>query len=217
MTSLGILKFGLLGLIGSSAIACALFLRWGWAQRRQTLARQRNEPRLPPRPVLNLGHMTFSSATIDAAAEIRSALMAMEADAARHGVRLESAVEPDLSLRTTQASLHALLTALIGHAIRQTPDGRVLVTGTRLGGRVQIAVMDDGIGVPEAVQQAALREVAQVVALQGGTLDIHVIPGEGGVVTVRLPEPMNAGSSRFAAATTELVEADAVLEWGHHC
>lgn len=143
--------------------------------------------------------------------------MAAEPGAARLGVRLEMAVQPNLWLHINHASLQAVLVELIGHAARQTPNGRVLTTGARLGGRVQISVMDDGIAVPEPVQQAALRAVMEVIALQGGTLEIEAVPDEGSVLTVRLPPaPDTVAPARAPALSVSGANAtavDAALEW----
>jgi hypothetical protein len=178
------------GLLGCSAIACGAYLRWGWRQQRRVMARQASEPSVPPPPpLLSFRHLALPSASVDAATEIRDVLTMVDGEAACHGVRLEMAVAPDLWLRTNPVSLRALLVELVRHAIRHTPNGKVLVSAAPLGGRVQIAVMDDGIAEPEAVRQAALREVAQVAALQGGTLEIACMHDQGCVVTVRLPAP----------------------------
>src|ERR1700739_5000265 len=125
MTALGSFEIFLLGLIGCSAIVCGTFLRWGWHERRQVLARQGGDapmsssmssPMSPP-PILNLARLAFFSTTVDAAVEIRDALMTVDVEAARHRVRLEMAVEPDLALRPNPGSLRPGLAALVGPAI----------------------------------------------------------------------------------------------------
>ena len=90
----------------------------------------------------------------------------------------------------------AVLSELVGSAMHHAPCGRVLLSAIRLGGRVQIAVIDDGDGPAAAVQEAALRDMAQLVALQGGTIDVESRRGEGTTVLVRLPEPMGSANTR---------------------
>ena len=178
-------------LLGLSAVTCGTLLFGGWRQRRHLLAQQ-DDSRLPAvtRPMFGLGQMPFVSAELDVAAEARDVLQLMAAEAAGHQVQLEFAVQPELSVHADRLALRAVMSELVGNAVRHAPGGRVLLSAIRLGGRVQIAVIDDGAGPEAAVQEAALREVAQLVALQGGTIDVETHAGEGTTVLVRLPEPM---------------------------
>lgn len=180
-----------LTLLGLSAITCGMLVFGGWRRRQELLARQDGGEFLMDTPAaFGLGQMPFASGELDVAAEAREALHLMAAEAARHLVQLEFATQPDLSVHADRLALRAVLSELLGNAIRHTPGGRVLLSATRLGGRVQFAVIDDGAGPAAAVQEAALRETAQVVALQGGTIEVEVHPGEGTTVLVRLPEQM---------------------------
>lgn len=181
-------------LLGLSAVTCGALLFGGWRRRQDLVALQdRGEPMPAVRPAFDLGRMPFAGGVLDVATEVRDVLDQMAAEAARHLVRLEFAVQPELSVHADRLALRAVLGELVGNATRQAPGGRVLVSAVRLGGRVQIAVIDDGAGPEAAVQEAALRQVTQVVALQGGTIDVEVHPGEGTTVLVRLPEPMETG------------------------
>jgi signal transduction histidine kinase len=177
-----------------SAMSCGLFLLGGWRQRQQMLVRANAAAPVPARPALfALGRTPFVSGELDVATELRDALAQMAGEAAAHMVQLEFAVQPDLSVHADPLALRMVLSELVGSAMRHAPGGRVLVSATRLGGRVQIAVIDDGAGPEAAVQQAALREVAELVALQGGTMDVEAHAGEGTSVVVRLLEPAAAG------------------------
>ncbi|MGA3400885.1 MAG: HAMP domain-containing sensor histidine kinase [Acetobacteraceae bacterium] len=140
-----------------------------------------------------LGRTPFASGVLDVAAEARDVLHQMAGEAAGHLVQLEFAVQPDLLVHADRLALRAVLSELVGNAMRHAPGGRVLLSAIRLGGRVQIAVIDDGDGPAAAVQEAALREMAQLVALQGGTIDVETHSGEGTTVVVRLPEPTGTG------------------------
>ena len=120
------------------------------------------------------------------------------------------AVAPDLTVQTDPNTFRAVLRAMIGHAIRQSPAGRVLLSAVRRGARVEIAVIDDGDGPPVAMQQAVLRDVAQAVALQGGTFEIEVQPGEGTTVLMRLPEPVVPMPAAGTAPPASVVEPAAV-------
>lgn len=140
-----------------------------------------------------LGRAPFVGRTLNVAAEARDVLRQMAPDAARCLVQLEMAVPPELSVHTDRLALHTVLRDLIDHAMRHATGGRVLLSALAVGRRVQIEVIDDGAAPAQAMQEAALRETAQLVALQGGTIDIDASPGDGTSVVVRLPEPAGAG------------------------
>jgi len=170
----------------------------------------------------DLARMPFASTAIDVATEARDVLARMAAEAAGYLVQLEVAVQPDLSVHADRLALRAVLSQLVGNAMRHAAGGRVLLSAIRLGGRVQIAVIDDGIGPDAAVQESALREVAQLVALQGGTIEVEAQRGEGTTVLVRLPEPVSASGApgkipkqRLAARTATAPQAAQEALAGH--
>ncbi len=180
-------------LLGCSGIACTALMRWAWRQRQLVLARQDSDPgELPAPAAFVLGQTPFVGVRLDVTTEVRHVLETLAPEAARHLVQLEIAVAPDISLHADRAAMRALLTLLAHHAIRQA-GGRVLLCAAMLGGRMQIAVTDDGAGPELAVQQAMLRPAAELVALQGGTLEIQAQAGEGTTVVVRLPEASASG------------------------
>jgi two-component system sensor histidine kinase NreB len=173
-------------LLGLSAITCATL---AVARRQQPARRCGAEPAAStPPPAFSLRRAPFVSGVLDVAEEARDVLQQMAAEAAGHMVQLEFAVQPDLSVHADRLALRAVLSELVGNAMRHAPCGRVLLSAIRLGGRVQIAVTDDGATPDAASQQAALRDISELVALQGGTIDVEVYPGEGTTVVVRLPE-----------------------------
>jgi signal transduction histidine kinase len=89
---------------------------------------------------------------------------------------------------------------VLDNAIRHSEGGRVLVAAGRHGGRVQIAVLDDGAAVERAEQEAHLRGAERLLALQGGTIEVSVRPGAGSTVVIRLPEPAAARPTQAAPA-----------------
>jgi signal transduction histidine kinase len=76
------------------------------------------------------------------------------------------------------------------NVVRHAPDaGRIEVAVGRAGGAVELVVRDDGpgfnaVGVGSGSGLALSREK---VALSGGLLFVESHPGEGTVVTVRVP------------------------------
>jgi signal transduction histidine kinase len=188
--------FGLfaVALLGLSALTCGTLLLGGWRRRQHLLGSAYSAgPIVTARLPLGLVRAPFASGVLDVAAEARSVLAQMAAEAAAHLVQFEFATQANISVHADRYTLRAVLSELVGNAVRHAPGGRVLLSVIRLGGRVQIAVIDDGAGPDASVQEAELREMAQLVALQGGTIDVEAYPGEGTTVLVRLPELMGNG------------------------
>jgi hypothetical protein len=178
-------------LLGLSAIACATVLFGGWC--RYVNDRAQFDGWLPAAlPMFSLGRAPFAGDLLDVAAEVRDVLQHMAPEAARGRMRLEMAVQPDLAVHADKLALRTLLGDLVRNAMMHAPAGQVLLSAARFGGRVEIAVTDDGAGTEAEMRQAALREAGQLVALHGGSIHIDARPGEGTTVLVRLPEPMGA-------------------------
>lgn len=119
--------------------------------------------------------------------------------AARHGVALAFAAEPGLAPRLPEAVLDSALDALLEGAIAAAPAGKVLLTASRRGGTVTVAVADDGAGFDVAARRAALRPTEAAVALQGGRIELVGTAGEGGTVRLLLPVPMAQPAAARAA------------------
>ncbi|HEY6433139.1 MAG TPA: hypothetical protein VIZ17_14255 [Acetobacteraceae bacterium] len=144
---------------------------------------------------------------LDVEQEVRAALK--EAAASCFGrTRFEFAVRQDLAMRTDAHRFRKALAAMIAHAAEQAPMGRVLVTATRHGGRIQVTVGDDGPGANHAIQAAALREVEGLIAMQGATLEIIAQPGEGTRLVARWPDSVRELTSSNDAAASETVSRE---------
>ena len=135
---------------------------------------------------------SFGSRLLDIEREALGAIRQVESFATRRRVRLEIAIQPGLTVQADPRGFHRTLVCLLENAIGHAPGGKVLVGGMRHGGRIQIAVLDDGQGPNRLEQAADLRSVEGIVALQGGTLQIESRPGQGTLVVLRLPEPISA-------------------------
>ncbi len=139
---------------------------------------------------------------LDVEQEVRAALK--DATVSSPGrTRFEFAVRQDLATRTDAQRFRKVLAAMIAHAATQAPMGRVLVTATRHGGRIQVTVGDDGPGADPAIQAASLREVESLIAMQGATLEIIAQPGEGTRLVARWPDTVREPTSATDAAAAE--------------
>ena len=141
---------------------------------------------------------SFGSRLLDIEREALGAIRQVDSFATRRRVRLEIAIQPGLSVQADPRGFHRALVCLLENAIGHAPGGKVLVGGMRHGGRIQIAVLDDGQGPNRLEQAADLRSVEGIVALHGGTLQIESRPGQGTLVVLRLPEPISASPDKSA-------------------
>jgi hypothetical protein len=161
-------------------------IRWF---RRRLLARGQPATRAAPHTVQPGRVLSESASLLNVEVEARAILAGLTELAARKQVRLEIAIQPDLTVHIASRSFHEILDIVLIHAIESTPGGHVLLGGMRHGGRVQIAVIDDGRGVNADVQRAQLPSVERAIALLGGRLEIDSRPNEGTTILLRLPDP----------------------------
>ncbi len=140
------------------------------------------------------------------AAEIRERFEHAPERTARHTLALE-APAPVGGL-WDRDRLDQVLTNLVSNALKYSPaGGRVLVRVTRCDDEAEVAVSDEGLGIP-ADEQASLFQpfvrastpnaqisgtglglyiVRQIAEAHGGTVNLHSAVGRGTTITVRLP------------------------------
>jgi hypothetical protein len=129
---------------------------------------------------------------LDTKSEVLGAIRQVEDLARHHKVRMQVAIQSDLAVWAEPLGFRRALNGLLENAIEQAPAGKVMIGGMRQGGRIQIAVLDDGDGEDGLEQQAVLRWVERIVTLHGGTLEIESRRGVGTLVVLRMPEPLPA-------------------------
>jgi signal transduction histidine kinase len=169
-----------------SMLVCAALLLGAFQRRALALSAREQRLRVrAPEPFVP-GRAPFLGVRLDVGLEIRAALEEFASEASDRFVVVDAAIAPNLLLHADRDALRTIVNILVDHAIRQAQE-QVLVSVMQLGARIQIAVTDDGSGATAAEQQAILRPVAELAALQGGTIDIETWPGQGTTVAVRLP------------------------------
>jgi signal transduction histidine kinase len=130
----------------------------------------------------------------------------------QRGLRTELRLDPAAArARFHPLRVEQVLTNLIGNAIRYSPRGGRIAVETRAagGGRVEVAVSDDGPGVPTAEREQIFRPwvrggdpregglglglaiCKRIVEAHGGTIAVADAPGGGSrfSFTLPLPEP----------------------------
>jgi PAS domain S-box-containing protein len=156
------------------------------------------------------GNLRLQSDQIDCAKVIAETVSLVEADAARRGIRITTAVEPDAATVLGDTTrVKQILTNLLTNAVKYNVDGgRIQVSARRRGeDAAEIAVIDTGLGM-SAEQLAGLfqpfnrlgRERSaqpgtgiglviskRLAELMGGALAAASEPGEGTAFTLILP------------------------------
>ena len=139
------------------------------------------------------------------------------------GVRLSSAISPELYTRGDAAQLSLMIRNLLNNAIRYTPkDGEVSVSVSSKSEEAFVTVSDNGIGIPVRDQARVFERfyrvdegrsrdqggtglglaiVKHVADLHGGHVSVTSEFGEGSTFVVRLPLVSTEDLSRKDAGT----------------
>lgn len=139
---------------------------------------------------------------------VRDVAEQMQPAATRRGVRLEFAALPQCVAVSDSDRLRRLFANLIDNAIKYTPSGgKIVVSGARINGCIEVVVQDSGIGIPslhlprlfDRFYRAdgarsgtegtglGLSICRAIVDSQNGDIDLQSTPGLGTTVRVRLP------------------------------
>ena len=159
---------------------------------------------------IEAGRMELDVESFDVPAALDNAMTLVRERAQRHGIALSLQVAPDVStVRADERKFKQILLNLLTNAVKFTLDGgKVDVHAALLGGVLQVAVADTGIGIAPEDQAAVFEEFRQVgrhytnkqegtglgltltkrfVELHGGTLTLQSEPGKGSTFTFTLP------------------------------
>jgi signal transduction histidine kinase len=160
---------------------------------------------------IEAGKMTLDLVRADVPVLLASSLSIVREKALRHGIALESRIDPDLGAAEVDArKFKQMVYNLLANAVKFTPDGgRVLLAARRLApGFFEFSVSDTGIGIAEEdlprmfvpFEQLdgslarkyegtglGLSMVKRLAELHGGTVGVSSELGKGSRFTVRLP------------------------------
>lgn len=148
---------------------------------------------------------------LDLAAAARTALETVTPDAQARGIALALDTPPALPLLADRTELEIMLNNLLSNAVKYNRDrGSVTMTLRRDGGTVTMAVADTGIGMTDGetarlfgefvrIRNAQTKNISgsglglsivrKLAELNGGTVTVASIPGQGTTFTVTLPCP----------------------------
>ncbi|WP_322490236.1 sensor histidine kinase [Chloroflexus sp.] len=156
---------------------------------------------------LDSGQVETNLQAIELAPIVEAALHPLYAAFRERGVQVTLALPEDLPLVLADRELlKQALSQLLDNARRYVPQGRVLISAGIAGSDVWVAVSDTGPGIPEDVigrlftrfqrvdgnnsaqrgSGLGLAIARQLIELQGGTIAVTSIPGQGSTFTIRL-------------------------------
>jgi signal transduction histidine kinase len=159
---------------------------------------------------IEAGRMELDVESFDVPAALSNAMTLVRERAQRHGLALDLAVAPEVGeVRADERKFKQIMLNLLTNAVKFTPDGgKVAVSARLVGGVLEVAVTDTGIGIAPQDQAAVFEEFRQVgrhytnkqegtglglaltkrfVELHGGALVLDSEPGRGSTFTFTLP------------------------------
>ena len=193
----------MLAILAITATIWALLLFAGLRNRRRV--RAAGEAPLPAAPAFH-APLPGPSSIVDLASFCGEIAQSLAGKAALHLVSLRLAIAGPLPVSVDAPALRGALTALVNEAIASSPCGSVMLIAGVHGGRVQVSVIDDGAARARPALQSMLSDIAQVVAMQGGTLDSDIRPDRGMCVVIRLL-PANPAPAGLADPAAEVAMA----------
>ena len=172
---------------------------------------------------LEAGHRGLKRATMRPQAFVDDLKCTVEPEAARHGVRVETMLDPALGeIEGDPDLLKQLMLNLLGNALKFSPNGAPVTIRARAeGAEWQLDVIDAGVGIPEELLDRVFERFYRVelkggrrvpgtglglaiarhiVDLHGGRIWAENAPGGGSIFSVRLPLRQQAPESVCAVA-----------------
>ena len=160
---------------------------------------------------IEAGRMELDLSKFHVPSAIGNALTLMRERAGRHLVTLRSAVDEQVGEITgDERKFKQILLNLLSNAVKFTPEGgKVEVRASRLDGKIEIAVADNGIGIAPEDHRAVFEEFRQsgtdytrksqgtglglaltrkFVELHGGSIRLQSEPGKGSTFSFTLPD-----------------------------
>lgn len=122
-------------------------------------------------------------------AELTATLDTIAAELTRFHVRVELAVSPDLTIKTSSDALRTIIRSVVTHATTTASGKRMLIVALRRPAGVALVFTYEDGGQDPLVQDSALRPAQQQAALLGASLVVDVRSGIATTVTLMLRDP----------------------------
>lgn len=163
---------------------------------------------------LDEGHLHLTPELIDMAAVVSDQVRLFEGQSEKHRLDLEVPERP-LPVHGDPNRLAQVIGNLLSNAIKYSPEGgTVEVVAKRDNGHVRVSVRDEGLGIPEDLQERVFAKffrgdasasgipgsglgltiARSVVEAHGGQMSFESARGEGSVFSVELPIAADDGT-----------------------
>jgi two-component system sensor histidine kinase BaeS len=172
----------------------------------------------------NAGRLAIRPAPTEVGPLVEDAVRSMRSQTEAGGQSLEAAIAPGLPrINVEPDRIRQVLVNLLTNAHEYSPPGAsIRAAATRVGDEVEIAVTDDGPGIPPEQTEhifdrftrgdagltqrvggtgLGLAISKSLVELHGGTIGVESTPGEGATFRVRLPATSADGTKTSAIST----------------
>ena len=158
---------------------------------------------------IEAGGIRLTPETVELEPVLADCLRVVSTRAGEKRLTLNEFVDPDLHLDADRRAVKQIALNLLSNAVKFTPDGgAVTVHGRLRGGKITIAIADNGIGIPKDALRKLGRPFEQVESqltkrhqgsglglaiakslaeMHGGAMHIRSELGKGTLVVVRLP------------------------------
>jgi len=158
---------------------------------------------------IEAGRTTLSFETFDLDPFLADIMRLVAARVDEKRLTVKSEIEPTIRLRADRRTVKQIVINLLSNAVKFTPDGgRITVRARIVGGNVNIAIEDTGVGIPKEALKNLGKPFEQVESqltkshrgsglglaiakslaeLHGGAMRIRSSLGVGTIVMVRLP------------------------------
>ena len=156
------------------------------------------------------GRMELDLSTFSVPLAIDNALTLVRERATRHGLTLESRLDPAVAeIEADERKIKQILLNLLSNAVKFTPEGGTITVAARSVDRmIEVSVTDTGIGIAPEDCEAVFEEFRQVgthaeakaqgtglglalakkfIGLHGGTIWLKSAPGSGSTFSFTLP------------------------------
>jgi two-component system cell cycle sensor histidine kinase PleC len=175
---------------------------------------------------IEAGRTTLSFETFDLDPFLADIMRLVAARVDEKRIMVKSEIEPAIRLRADRRTIKQIVINLLSNAVKFTPDGgRVTVRARIVGGNVNIAIEDTGIGIPKEALKNLGKPFEQVESqltkshrgsglglaiakslaeLHGGAMRIRSSLGVGTIVMVRLPIDAAAATNAIEQAPSEV-------------
>jgi signal transduction histidine kinase/DNA-binding response OmpR family regulator len=177
---------------------------------------------------IEAGRLELERAQFDLATALHESVAGVRPLADRKHLRLEAELAPGVLADADRGRFRQVVYNLLSNAIKFTPEGGLVrVESSAVEGGARVDVIDSGVGIAEADQEAIFEEFRQVgdalakeagtglglaltrrlVEAHGGNITVESQPGKGSRFSVFLPIPDLSEARTPAAELPPLAEA----------